>query len=531
MTLPDLFSWGPGKLQENRRACERVRQAELLLASQLSPAEIVEQGMAACATVVAGFPDREWPPGKAAGPELTAIMVEDFLCRGGDELLAAITCCRLPLTAGGVLHEFRNRGEGSARALLILAEFPDDSGTLRAHAKRTGEKNQHRALAEQIEHLRLIGEDRFLCDPVNREPSDPENLLPCEGPAQAGEIEVASFNYRVPGSPARYRTTELEGFANRYRTEVVATRSRLARRLESLSDDRVWAPQARVLPDQTYGVEIEAFFADWTINAEGMKAVRAGLANVGLSGWIVSNDVTIQRSALPGETVDERCDHLEVISPVMGGREAARDVARALHVLRHLGLAVNQTCGLHPNVGDRDGLDLPQAKSILVNYARNQEVIDAQLPTHRNSWTNENARAPHTRYRHGPGEEIVEERAALERFSADVSAAGSFTELLSTVKPGGKMCAVNLNRWELGYAEFRQSAGTLETPVVWDWLHFCGMLVRGGRIKPMEGVELPADFRLSVRPNVADARDVIETDAAARELEAVSGTLAPNPPG
>ncbi len=215
MTLTETFGWVPGELLPGRPASEHVRQAELLLARPLSTEAIVERGMAACASVlqpllIQGLPS--WAAAAAANSSRTTL---EFLRRGGDELMAVVVCCWVPLTPSILLTEFLQSGEGSVRGLLILGELPKEAQIIRSFAEETKVSFFSRALAEQSEYLRSLGENEPPCAPMEIVQETAGNVH-WASDLISGEVHVRALNGGPCAPVARYRKADLHMFMEQY---------------------------------------------------------------------------------------------------------------------------------------------------------------------------------------------------------------------------------------------------------------------------------------------------------------------------
>ena len=95
--------------------------------------------------------------------------------------------------------------------------------------------------------------------------------------------------------------------------------------------------------EATFGIEIECFLP--------RGCVRVGAYHAGVelgsrfpAGWNAQRDGSL-RTTLRGY------EGVEIVSPVLRGREGLEQVRQVAALLQELGARVNRTCGLHVHVG------------------------------------------------------------------------------------------------------------------------------------------------------------------------------------
>jgi len=218
------------------------------------------------------------------------------------------------------------------------------------------------------------------------------------------------------------------------------------------------------LSTRTFGFEAEFF------NITPSVALRA-LADVGITAsfegythrnvhiWKCVTDASVTRTGT-GEGAG-----LELVSPILRGRDGLEWAAKALDALRGAGAKIDRTCGMHVHVG-MDGLTGMEMMKIVDTYVANQTNINriVSRSRHNNDYClpfNE-VHAPSTQYRPNNYEAL---RGA--------NTATATTRLSGVLSSAPRYRVVNLTSYgKYGTLEFRQHQGTLNGKKGTAWIEF-----------------------------------------------------------
>lgn len=108
-----------------------------------------------------------------------------------------------------------------------------------------------------------------------------------------------------------------------------------------------------------FGVELELIFP----SSVGTGAVRAALADAGVTDWDVKYDGSL------------RGNGLEVVSPPLTGEAGLREIDAVCAALTAIGATVNQSCGLHVH-HDISDLTIDDVKRVARGWKANANLID-----------------------------------------------------------------------------------------------------------------------------------------------------------
>lgn len=218
------------------------------------------------------------------------------------------------------------------------------------------------------------------------------------------------------------------------------------------------------LSTRTFGFEAEFFnitpqVAIRALSEVGINASFEGYTHRNVHIWKVVTDASVNRTGT-GEGAG-----LELVSPILRGRDGLELAAKALDALRGAGAKIDRTCGMHVHVG-MDGLTGMEMMKIVDTYVANQTNINriVSRSRHNNDYClpfNE-VHAPSTQYRPNNYEALrgANTATATTRLSGVLSAAPRYR-------------VVNLTSYgKYGTLEFRQHQGTLNGKKGTAWIEF-----------------------------------------------------------
>jgi hypothetical protein len=224
--------------------------------------------------------------------------------------------------------------------------------------------------------------------------------------------------------------------------------------------------------DRTYGVEIEAIappgvtytaVAD-AVTAAGVDCRFAGYSHTRTSFWKVVTD-----GSLTGG------NGMELVSPAappLRGEEGLAQVRAVCAVLTELGLTVNRSCGLHVHV---EAPSVDAMRSLAIDYANHEAIIDSCLPRSRRGNVNTYARSI----------------ARIDKLS--VARARDAAGIASAVG-NGRYAKVNFTSfWRHGTVEFRHHSGTVDGDKACNWVKLCLRMVARAAANPVARVPGGAD--------------------------------------
>jgi hypothetical protein len=118
----------------------------------------------------------------------------------------------------------------------------------------------------------------------------------------------------------------------------------------------------------TFGVEIECTLPESFIQERGIEigSYRHGAALPAPFpiGWVAKYDSSVREN-------DLRYEALEIVSPVLKGKDGLEEVLAVYDILNEAGATVNTSCGFHVHVGVESVLgDKAEVEGILVRWVR-----------------------------------------------------------------------------------------------------------------------------------------------------------------
>lgn len=203
-----------------------------------------------------------------------------------------------------------------------------------------------------------------------------------------------------------------------------------------------------------FGIELECYGVQRAtlvteLQAQGLEAQNETYNHSTRPHW-----KTVSDGSLVGENT------LELVSPVLEGRDGLDEVASACRALRQTNARVNSTCGFHAHFDARD-MPLDQMKRVCLNYLRLETMIDSVMAPSRRANTNRFCGSINR-----PGVE------------ARILAATTTRELEQAVNGGNRYFKVNLQAFfRHGTIEFRQHHGTVCAEKITFWLKFLHCLI------------------------------------------------------
>jgi hypothetical protein len=220
---------------------------------------------------------------------------------------------------------------------------------------------------------------------------------------------------------------------------------------------------------RTFGVEVECFGAPNVrvlrlMNKAGLDCVVIDHTNRVLDTWRISKDTSIQ-----GESA------MEIVSPVLCGREGLIQVAKVLEILQTAGCQVNFSCGFHVHwfCGDYTGKNM---LSLLRQYAKFERVIDSLVSPSRRENRNKSCRS----LVKDDTLQWITDLDPQERLRATQIASvfeSRWFEVYQTVhgqeRRSSRYHKINLQSYPMyGTIEFRHHQGTLNVAKAINWIVF-----------------------------------------------------------
>lgn len=224
--------------------------------------------------------------------------------------------------------------------------------------------------------------------------------------------------------------------------------------------EQVQAKGFRFVPfNRKFGIEIEAC-------GVSMAKVAAALCEAGIECYTESYNHTnrshwkvISDGSLDGTHT------FELVSPILEGMAGLAQVETVSRVLTSLRARINKTCGLHIHF-DASGIGVEQMKSIMINYANYEGIIDSFMPQSRRANNNNYCQT------------ITYLRSRIE-------SATTIEGLIS--QQGTRYHKVNLQSYNRHKSiEFRQHSGTIEFEKIKNWIVFLHNLVEYSKTKRVE---------------------------------------------
>ena len=214
-----------------------------------------------------------------------------------------------------------------------------------------------------------------------------------------------------------------------------------------------------------FGLELECFGLTRAevkalLVANNIPAWGYNDAHDGTPCWRVCSDGSIDTYG--------RGESVELVSPILSGREGLRQVAQVVKLMADAGARVNKSCGFHVHVNARD-ISGASITNIVRRYARHEAAIDSFMVHSRRGSNNGYCRST---------------AAIVSRFStvAVNATAESMASLASRENydevtgqyAGGRYHKINLCAFlRHGTVEFRHHGGTMSPSKVINWIAFC----------------------------------------------------------
>lgn len=168
-------------------------------------------------------------------------------------------------------------------------------------------------------------------------------------------------------------------------------------------------------------------------------------------------------------SIDARSgDSVELVSPILSGREGLAQVADVVKLMLEAGAKVNKSCGFHVHV-DAAGLSGATFMNIVKRYARFETQIDSFMVHSR--------RATNNNYCRDVASLVGRFTTTVPTSTADDVARLASRELYDETSGryvGGRYHKVNLTAFlRHGTIEFRHHSGTMNATKVVNWIAFC----------------------------------------------------------
>ncbi len=218
---------------------------------------------------------------------------------------------------------------------------------------------------------------------------------------------------------------------------------------------------ATIANDLTFGIEIECHIPREVYDRENI--VRGGYHNGrvcdALDGWSIQSDSSIR---VRGNRVA-----IEVVSPVLKGRDGIESILRVLAKLKEWRARVNKSCGLHIHVGVADVIAARDHRTIL-----NLVYLTAKFERALYAVSGSKARS-HAHY-----------ARPLNRVFEQLKTASSWDDLTARANRVGRYHSLNLTNLRssrLPTVEFRAFAGTTNVTKILGYLQVCLGLVENAK--------------------------------------------------
>lgn len=146
---------------------------------------------------------------------------------------------------------------------------------------------------------------------------------------------------------------------------------------------------------------------------------------------------------------------IELVSPILYGKQGLRDIERVCGALAQLGAKVNVSCGLHVHHDARD-LTLDNWKNLARVFGKHEHTLNAVLPASRrnNRWA-----------------QPINREQDIKTFFKKVASATTVRELAEYLSNESRYRTLNTHSfWRHGSVEFRQHGGTVEAEKITQWV-------------------------------------------------------------
>jgi hypothetical protein len=217
---------------------------------------------------------------------------------------------------------------------------------------------------------------------------------------------------------------------------------------------------------RSFGIELELFGVTRvqvkeTLTAIGVDSWISG-AEIRNAGWKITTDSSIH---LPNWRRTPRGEGVELVSPILSGRDGLLEVKKVVKAIQRAGAKVNKSCGFHVHVDARD-LSGSTMINALRRYAQNERQIDTFMPPSRQVNANTYCRTTI---------ELAARFLGHETSTAQNIANLAYDEQYTgTGYIGGRYHKLNLCAWlRHGTVEFRHHSSTVNYKKVINWIMFC----------------------------------------------------------
>jgi hypothetical protein len=156
---------------------------------------------------------------------------------------------------------------------------------------------------------------------------------------------------------------------------------------------------------------------------------------------------------------------LELVSPILVGRDGLKQIETVCKVLGELGINVNRSCGLHVHHDARE-FDLRTWKNLSMLYAKYEDQLDKVMPLSR--------RVSHNTY----CQSVVAGRDIAQMFKA-IKEARDLREVELAVTGGQRFSKINYQSYvRHGSVEIRHHSGTVEAAKIINWVKLTFNMIR-----------------------------------------------------
>jgi hypothetical protein len=209
--------------------------------------------------------------------------------------------------------------------------------------------------------------------------------------------------------------------------------------------------------ERTYGVEIE-FLENSNYSKSQIAAALNGVVNCKNVGY--THEVMESWKL----TTDSSCG-LELVSPILKGRNGFEQIEKVCKVLNDLGIKVDRRCGLHIH-HDVSDYEVKNFKNLCIFYTRFEKGFDEVMPLSRRANKNQYCKGFASRNSWSTDDETTAQVAeTIER----IKNASSIDELRNMFC--SRYYKVNLQSFvKYGTVEFRHHSGTTEADKIINWV-------------------------------------------------------------
>lgn len=212
--------------------------------------------------------------------------------------------------------------------------------------------------------------------------------------------------------------------------------------------------------NRRFGVEIEAHNITREALASALRQAGIEVEVEGYNHYSRPHWKIVTDASLSGTNT------FELVSPILEGQAGLNELEKVCRVLKQKNAYINRTCGLHIHF-DAQAIGLDHTKSILINYAHYEAVIDSFMPNSRRGNSNGYCQS-------------------LRSQTRRIESARSMNALVDSVLTN-RYYKVNLQSYTRHKTiEFRQHSGTIEFEKISTWVLFLHNLVEYSRSKRVE---------------------------------------------